>query len=88
LLALLLALFSASLVAKGSLASSDNNNPNGTWTLFFADSSAGHTSTQEGWSLDITAVPEPVNVALAIFGGVLAIWSGLRWRQQHFAGHQ
>jgi subtilisin-like proprotein convertase family protein len=49
-------------------------NPNGTWTMFFADLSAGDTSTLKGWSLDITAVPEPVNVALAIFGGLLVIW--------------
>ena len=52
----------------GSLASFNGSNPNGTWTLFFADESAGNTSTLNGWSLDITAVPEPVNVAMAIFG--------------------
>jgi hypothetical protein len=49
-------------------------NPNGTWTLFFADVSAGGgTSTLNGWSLDITAVPEPVNVALGIFAGVFLV---------------
>jgi subtilisin-like proprotein convertase family protein len=53
-------------------------NPNGTWTLFFADLSGGDTSTLQGWSMDITAVPEPVNVALAIFGGILAAWSASR----------
>ena len=52
----------------GSLASFNGVNPNGTWTLFFADLSSGNTSTLNGWSLDITAVPEPVNVAMAIFG--------------------
>jgi subtilisin-like proprotein convertase family protein len=52
----------------GSLASFNGMDPNGTWTLFFADLSAGNTSTLNGWSLDVTAVPEPVNVALAIFG--------------------
>jgi len=50
-------------------------NPNGTWTLFFADLSAGDVGTLQGWSLDITAVPEPVNVALAIFGGLVAVWN-------------
>jgi len=51
-----------------------NMSPNGTWTLFFADvSKGGGTSTLTGWSLDITAVPEPVNVALGIFGGVLLV---------------
>jgi hypothetical protein len=46
--------------------------PNGTWTLFFADVSAGGgNATLNGWSLDISAtpaVPEPVNVALGVFG--------------------
>jgi hypothetical protein len=42
--------------------------------LFFADVSAGGgTSTLNGWSLDITAVPEPVNVALCIFAGVFLV---------------
>ena len=52
----------------GSLASFNGSNPNGTWTLFFADESTGYTSTLSGWSLDITAVPEPINLALGIFG--------------------
>ena len=66
----------------GSLASFDGANPNGTWTLFFADlSGGGGTSTLQGWSLNITAVPEPVNVALVFFGGLLGIWSVLRPRR-------
>jgi hypothetical protein len=48
-------------------------NPNGTWTLFLADLSYGETSTLVSWSLDITAVPEPVNVALGIFAGVFLV---------------
>lgn len=52
----------------GSLATYNGMNPNGTWTLFFADMAGGNTSTLNGWSLDITAVPEPVNVAMAVFG--------------------
>lgn len=58
---------------SGSLASFDGMNPNGTWTIFFADLSSGNTSTLQGWSLDITAVPEPVNMALTIFGGVVGV---------------
>lgn len=51
-----------------------NMNPNGTWTLFFADMSAGGgTSTLNSWSLNITTVPEPVNVALGIFAGVILL---------------
>jgi hypothetical protein len=46
-------------------------NPNGVWTLFFADvSGGGGTSQVNSWSLDLTAVPEPVNVALGVFGAV------------------
>ena len=56
-------------------------NPNGTWTLFIADLSAGGQSHLEGWSLDVTAVPEPVNVALGIFAGVLLVVTLVR-RQQ------
>jgi len=47
-------------------------NPNGDWTLFFADTSPGGISTLNSFSVDITAVPEPVNVALGVFGVVLA----------------
>ena len=50
-------------------------NPDNTWTLYFADTVNGDTTTLNGWSLEITAVPEPANVALAIFGAVLAIWA-------------
>ncbi len=55
----------------GSLAAFNGSDPNGTWTLFFADLSAGNTSTLNGWSLDITAVPEPINVALIVFAVLL-----------------
>lgn len=49
-------------------------NPNGTWTLFFADVvQGGGTATLNGWSLDVTAVPEPVNAALGIFAGVFLV---------------
>lgn len=54
----------------GSLASFNNMDPNGIWTLFLADNSGGFQSTLEGWSLDITAVPETATVALAVFGVV------------------
>lgn len=55
--------------ADGSLSGLNGDNPNGSWTLYFADTIAGGgNATLIGWSLDITAVPEPVNVAMAIFG--------------------
>lgn len=58
----------------GSLSSFNNLDPNGTWTLFFADlSGGGGQSSLQGWSLDIAAVPEPVNVALGIFAGMFLV---------------
>lgn len=68
--------------ADGSLNTAFQGlNPNGTWTLFFADmSGGGGTSTINGWSLNITAVPEPANVALCVFGGMAALFGGIRWR--------
>ena len=60
--------------------------PNGSWTLFFADRAAVNASTLTGWSLDITAVPEPVNVALGLFGVVFAGVSAVRWRLNRRAG--
>jgi hypothetical protein len=55
-------------------------NPNGNWTLFLADlSNGGGQSTLTGWSLGITAdVPEPVNLALGIFAGLLVAGYGCR----------
>jgi len=35
-------------------------------------------ATLNGWSLDITAVPEPVNVALVVFAVVLVSAGGIR----------
>src|SRR6266581_3344176 len=57
------------------LASLRSSNPNDTWTLFFADTSPGIENSLVSWSLDITAVPEPMEWALIIFFGLFA---GLR----------
>jgi hypothetical protein len=38
--------------------------PNGTWTLFAADVSAGGVSVLQGWELGITVIPEPGSAAL------------------------
>lgn len=47
-------------------------NPNGSWGLYFADVVAGGgNETLVGWSLDITSVPEPITIALPIFGVAL-----------------
>jgi subtilisin-like proprotein convertase family protein len=66
--------FLGNYLAAGSLASLDGSQANGTWTLYFADLSAGGgQATLGGWSLgfNVTPVPEPVNVALGVFGTLL-----------------
>jgi len=62
-------IFAGTYNAAGTLGTFNNSSANGNWTLFFADMAPGGGQAQlTGWSLDITAVPEPINVALAIFG--------------------
>jgi hypothetical protein len=52
---------------------------NGAWTLFIADvSPGGGNETVNSWELDITAVPEPINVALGTFGVALALFGVCR----------
>ena len=65
----------------GTLASFNGLDPNGSWTLFFADLSAGDQTTLTSWSLEITAVPEPVPAALGLFGGLLALGGLVRTLQ-------
>ena len=60
--------------AAGALSGFNGSAADGTWTLFFADlGQGGGQPTLTGWSLDITAVPEPAPVALAVFGGILGL---------------
>jgi hypothetical protein len=61
-------------------------NPNGAWTIFFADLSGGAQSDLVSWGLEVTAVPEPTTWALGIFGA-LAGAAGLarRWQERRAA---
>ena len=72
----------ASFVANPSgtgLNSFNNLSPDGTWTLFLADVVSGGGQPQVlSYGLDITTVPEPVNIALGIFAGLFIV-AGL-WR--------
>lgn len=55
--------------------------PSGSWTIFFADLAAGSVSTLNSFEIDIVAVPEPITIALGIFGaafGAVQFWS---WRK-------
>ena len=61
-------LSSGTYAAAGALSGFNGSTADGTWTLYFADlSSGGGTSVLNSWQLNITAVPEPVNIALAAF---------------------
>ena len=68
-------LSSGTYAAAGNLSDMNGSLADGTWTLFFADIvSGGGTSHLNGWSLDITAVPEPANEALLVFAGLGGLW--------------
>lgn len=65
--------FSISFSTPSFQSTFNGLNPNNTWALFFADSVNGDTTSLNGWSLGITAVPEPVNTGLSVFGGLFAV---------------
>jgi hypothetical protein len=56
----------------------NGTNPNGTWRLYIVDDAAptgGETGSISGWTLNITAVPEPATWALLVAGaGALAFF--------------
>jgi hypothetical protein len=71
--------FSGTYQAAGTLADINGSPANGTWTLYFADlANGGGQATLTGWSLDITAVPEPVVPAMGIFVVSLLAVAGIR----------
>ena len=47
--------------------------PTGDWILFVTDTGPDFQGTLSGWSMSLDVVPEPVNVALGIFGGLLGL---------------
>jgi len=55
-----------------------NLDPNGQWTLFLMDASPLGISTLNGFSVDISAVPEPVNVGLGLFAAAFLAVQGCR----------
>jgi subtilisin-like proprotein convertase family protein len=71
--------------AAGSLVNFNGAVADGTWTLYFADlSSGGGISTLNGWSLGITAIPEPTNLAMAFFGVLLGGAGAFRYFRSNF----
>lgn len=67
--------FDAALTQQTAMLSSFNGgNPNGTWTLFLADLSAGGTGQLDSWSMDITTVPEPAQTSFLAVCMVAGLW--------------
>jgi subtilisin-like proprotein convertase family protein len=57
--------------------------PNGAWTLTFSDwSGGGDPSSLVSWSLDLTSVPEPTNVALILFGAAAGLTRLISWTRR------
>jgi subtilisin-like proprotein convertase family protein len=72
--------------ANQDLSAFTSTDPNGNWTFFIADMKAGDSSTLNSFSVNITAVPEPVTGAL-----ILAVLVGLvryAWRKLFSAKKQ
>jgi subtilisin-like proprotein convertase family protein len=53
------------------LSSFEGLDANDDWILYVADVATGDTMIFEGWTLTITGVPEPTQVALGLLGGLL-----------------
>jgi subtilisin-like proprotein convertase family protein len=51
---------------NATLSTFNGTNPNGSWTLFIADRAGGDISTLNGYSVSVTAVPEPAQTGLAV----------------------
>jgi len=72
--------FSGTFQAAGTLGAVSGSAADGTWTLYFVDEVAGSgQATLNGWSLGITAVPEPVNLAMIISGTGLVGFGTIRY---------
>jgi len=61
------------------LSSFNGTAASGNWTLFAADLDSGGNSTLVSWGLELSAVPEPVTVALVIFAGLFVGIGGIRY---------
>jgi len=75
-------LFSATPSTAG-LDSFSGIDPDGTWTLFLADVSGGIQHQMNAWSLELTGVPEPEQVAGLTSFLLLASVARQRWLRRH-----
>ncbi|HTH49950.1 MAG TPA: hypothetical protein VMB21_20725 [Candidatus Limnocylindria bacterium] len=67
-------------IRTSSLSGFDSQDANGTWSLYLVDLSPGGQAKLNSWSLDIIAVPEPLETGL-IVAGALTLWSVGRKRR-------
>lgn len=82
------AYFSTTLTFAGSGSQFNQQNPNSTWTLDLWNNNGTYGNSLVSWGLNIEAVspvPEPMNVALAVFGVMVVGTGGARWylRRRH-----
>ena len=76
--------FTGTYSAAGNLSGVDGSVADGNWTLFFANlSSGGANGELNSFTLNFTAVPEPVGMGLGIFAGLVGLWLCLRlcWKE-------
>jgi subtilisin-like proprotein convertase family protein len=66
--------------ATAQFESFHGTDPNGTWTIFFADVSGGSQCVLEGMTLNLMLIPEPATLTLTIAGGLG--WLLLRRRKR------
>ena len=64
---------------SSALSAFDGSQVNGVWTLYFADLASGTGSSTLNWSIGLTPVPEPVDLALGLFAAMLLALAGLKW---------
>ena len=66
-----------------TLSSFNGLDPNGSWTLFLADTSQGGTATLKGWSISVKAIPEPGVYTLLLLGMAAFVLPRFRRRDLH-----
>lgn len=64
------------------LASFNGLDPNGSWTLFIADVSAGGSGTLVSWGLEVTPVAVPEPAGLAVVAGILTLGGAFVMRRR------
>jgi hypothetical protein len=69
--------FDTTGIGPGVYSWSAEHSPNG--ASFFTDTSLGGVVNPAFFDGTLTVVPEPVNVALPVFGGMVALAGGYRW---------